>query len=96
VRIEWLPEARFNRQSQLAYIGEHNPRAAMAMGDALKAAVARLADFPESAPRGKVPGTRELVVTGTPFIIVYRIENSAILIVRLLHGAQRWPPLPPR
>ncbi len=87
-----MPEAERNRESQLAYIAERNPRAAIDMGDAIEAAVARLADHPEGARPGRVRGTRELVVTGTPYVVVYRVEPSAILILRVLHGAQRWPP----
>jgi toxin ParE1/3/4 len=92
VRVEWLPEAERNRESQLAYIAERNPWAAIEIGDAIEAAVARLADYPESARPGRVQGTRELVVTGTPYVVVYRVEPSAVVILRLLHGAQRWPP----
>ena len=92
MKIEWLPEAVRNRETQLAYIGGHNPAAAIDMGDAIEAFVGRLADFPESARPGRVPGTRELVVTGTPFVIVYRVESTAVVILRMLHGAQRWPP----
>lgn len=96
VRVEWLPEARRSRESQLAYIAERNVSAAVDMGEAISAAVARLADFAEIAPPGRVPGTRELVVPGTPYIVVYRVEPLAVLILRILHGAQRWPPPPPR
>lgn len=52
----------------------------------------RLGDFPESAPPRRVPDTREPVAAGTPFVIVYRVEATAVVILRLLHGAQRWPP----
>lgn len=62
------------------------------MSDAIEAAVSRLADFPESARPGRVPGTRELVVSATPFVVVYRIEVAGVLILRVLHGAQKWPP----
>ncbi len=96
MKVEWLPEARRNLESQLAYIAERKPRAALDLGDAIEAAVARLADYPQSARPGRVQGTRELVVTGTPYIVVYRIEPAAIVILRLLHGAQRWPPVPAR
>ena len=92
MRIEWLPEAVRNLNTQLAYIGEHNPAAAIDIGDAIEASVSRLAEFPESGRPGRVPGTRELVVTGTPFIVVYRIEAAALAILRVLHGAQQWPP----
>ncbi|WP_255468683.1 type II toxin-antitoxin system RelE/ParE family toxin [Reyranella sp. CPCC 100927] len=36
--------------------------------------------------------TSQLVVSSTPFVIVYRIEGKVIIILRLLHGAQQWPP----
>ena len=94
MKVAWLPEAERNRESQLAYIAERNPRAAIDLGDSIEAAVARIADYPESARPGRVQGTRELVVTGTPYIVVYRIEPTAIVILRVLHGAQRWPPVP--
>ena len=91
MRIEWLPIAEQNRESQLAYIAERNPWAAIDMGDAIEAAVLRLADHPRLGRPGRVPGTRELVVGGTPYVILYRVEESAVVILRLLHGAQRWP-----
>lgn len=91
MRVEWLPEAVRNRDGQLAYIAERNPRAAIAMGDAIEAAVLRLANHPSSGRPGRIKGTRELVVTGTPYVIAYRVEMAAVVILRLLHGAQRWP-----
>jgi plasmid stabilization system protein ParE len=38
--------------------------------------------------------TRELSVTGLPYIIVYEVDdrNHMVAIVRIIHGAQRWPP----
>jgi toxin ParE1/3/4 len=77
--------------SQLGYIAERNPRATIDMGDAIEAAVARLADHPHSGRPGRVPGTRELVVSGTPYVVAYRVEPAAVVILRVLHGTQRWP-----
>lgn len=91
MRIEWLPEAARNLTAQLEWIAEHNPWAAIDMGDAIHAAVSRLAAHPAMARPGRVAGTRELVVVGTPYIVVYRVEASAVVILRVLHGAQRWP-----
>ena len=61
------------------------------MGDAVHAAVGRLGDDPAMAPSGRVPGTRELVVVATPYIVVYGIEASAVVTLRVLHAAQRCP-----
>ena len=87
MRIDWLATAARNRANQVAYVAERNPRAALALGDAVEAAVRRLADYPYSGRPGRFAGTRELVVSGTPYVIAYRIEAQAILILRLLHGA---------
>ncbi len=38
-----------------------------------------------------MPGTRELVVTGTPYVIAYRVEAHAVVVLRVMHGARRWP-----
>ena len=40
---------------------------------------------------GRVKGTRELVISKTPYIAVYRIIAEAIVVLRILHGAQQWP-----
>jgi toxin ParE1/3/4 len=95
VRIEWLPEAERNLTAQLEWVAERNAWAAIDIGDAIYAAVTRLADHPTMARSGRVGGTRELVVVGTPYVLVYRIEAAAVVILRVLHGAQRWPACPP-
>ena len=92
MKSEWLPAAVQTLDAQIFYISRLNPQAAVDMGDAIEAAVSRLADFPESARPGRVPGTRELIVIATPFVVVYRIEAMGVLILRVLHGARRWHP----
>ncbi|HJQ56445.1 MAG TPA: type II toxin-antitoxin system RelE/ParE family toxin [Vineibacter sp.] len=92
MRLDWLPAAERNVEDQVAYIAARNPKAALAMGDKIEAAVARLADHPHMGRPGRLRGTRELVVTGTPYVVVYRVEPAAVVILRVLHGAQRWPP----
>lgn len=91
MRIEWLPAAEASLRAQLDWIADRDPWAAIDMGDAILSAVSRLADFPAIARQGRVAGTRELVVVGTPYVVVYRIEPSVVLVLRILHGAQRWP-----
>jgi toxin ParE1/3/4 len=92
VRLEWLPEAARTLTEQLEWIAERDPWAAIDTGDAVHTAVARLAEHPEIGRPGRVPTTRELVVVGTPYVIVYRVERTVVLVLRILHGAQRWPP----
>jgi toxin ParE1/3/4 len=84
-----------NYRADLTGIAEHiaqsNPAAALAMWDTIESRVERLVDYPRSGRPGRVPETRELVVAGTPYIVIYRIGRSVELL-RILHGARRWPP----
>ena len=90
MRVEWLPEAE-KASAQLDWIADRDPWAAIDVGDTILSVVERLADHPAMARPGRVAGTRGLVVVGTPYIVVYRIEAAAVVILRVLHGAQRWP-----
>lgn len=72
------------------YIAKDNPMAALNIWDEIESQVERLRDFPRSGRAGRMPETRELVVTGTPYIVVYIVGDDVDLI-RVLHGAQKWP-----
>jgi len=55
------------------------------------ASIQQLAAFRMSGRPGRVPGTRELVISNPPFIAAYTIENDGIVILAIYHGAQQWP-----
>lgn len=90
-RLVWLARASAERDAQILYIAERRPNAAVRADDAIQNAVDRIARFPESARPGRTPGTRELVVPRTSFVIIYRIASDAVVILRLLHQRQRRP-----
>ncbi len=73
------------------YIARDNPTAAYAVHEAIRRQVGRLADHPRIGRPGRIKGTRELVVSGTPYIVAYRAAANEVTILRILHGAQRWP-----
>lgn len=54
-------------------------------------AVESLADYPNLGRPGRVPDTRELAVGGTPYLIIYRVRSNVLWVLRVLHGARRWP-----
>lgn len=51
----------------------------------------RLLIFPESGRPGRIAGTRELIITSTPYVAVYVVAEATVRILRILHGAQQWP-----
>lgn len=95
--IVWLETALADRDGQLDYIAERNVLAAVGQGNHIETQVDRLADFPMMGRTGKRKGTLELVIDKTPFIAVYRVKPllKRVEIIRLLHGAQQWPPKRP-
>jgi addiction module RelE/StbE family toxin len=92
--IKWLRTALRNLDHHASYIAKDNPDAARSAVERMQAAVGQLGQFPNMGRIGRVPGTRELIVGGTPWIIVYRVRADAVEIIRVLHGAQKWPPQP--
>ena len=91
MRLEWSVFALADREAIFDYIEADSPRAAVAVDDRIQARVEGLAHFPEMGRVGRVEGTRELVIAGTPYIAAYRIAGDAVRILRVLHGAQQWP-----
>jgi len=88
MRITWAPEARRQIHEIWHYIALDDPQAADRMVTRLVAAVEKLAHFPHLGRPGR-EGSRELVVSGTPFVVVYRVEGEEIRIGTVLHGALR-------
>ncbi len=92
MRIVWSPEAVDDMASLRAYIAEDNPRAASRLAlHIIENIESLLAESPQIGRSGRVPGTRELVIPNTPYIVPYRLEGTTIQILRVYHGARRWP-----
>jgi toxin ParE1/3/4 len=53
--------------------------------------VETLARFPQSGRQGRIQGTRELVISRTPYIVTYSVTGNTVRVVRVLHGSRRWP-----
>ena len=91
MQLVWLRRAIADRDAQLDYIAQDNPGAAIEHGDRIVHQIARLIQHPEMGRAGRKQGTRELVISRTQFIVVYRIQGKRIEILRILHAAQLWP-----
>ncbi|WP_246318747.1 type II toxin-antitoxin system RelE/ParE family toxin [Peteryoungia desertarenae] len=73
------------------YIEADNPKAALQMDERIEEAAAQLLHFPESGRSGRVQGTRELVVSGTSYIIADQLDGDRLRILRGLHSSRLWP-----
>lgn len=91
VRVRWTRKALANLDAEAAYIAQDNPQAARAVVERIQEAVSLLANHPALGRPGRVPGTRELVIPDTPYILPYRVRGKGVEILRILHTARKWP-----
>ena len=90
-RVEWTRRALATLDEISDYIAKDDPNAAQRMAERVFDAVDHLLEHPAMGRMGRLPGTRELVVTGTPYLVPYRVTGDVVEILRVFHGAQRWP-----
>ncbi len=91
MRVRWLRRALSNLNEEAEYIARDNPDAAARIVQRIAASVDLLATHPASGRPGRVPGTRELVVTGSRYIVPYRVRDETVEILRVFHAARKWP-----
>jgi len=73
------------------YIAEDNPRSAASVARRILNAVELLTTQPQIGRPGRITGTRELVVPGTPYIVPYRVRRGTLELLAVFHGRQKWP-----
>ena len=91
MELRWTEEAAGDLERITDYLFEHTPERAEGLVRALYEAPATLLTFPNRGRSGKKASTRELVMTPLPYIVVYTVRGEVVYVVRILHGAQRWP-----
>jgi toxin ParE1/3/4 len=92
MNIVWSPEAIQDLVSLRAYIAQESPAGAKRTVLRVVEVVENLLpENPHIGRPGRVPGTRELVIPQTPYIVPYRVRGEAVQILRVYHSARRWP-----
>ena len=61
------------------------------VADAIYESAASLHEMPNRGRLGRKPNTREMIISGLPFVIIYRVGQEAVEIARVLHTSQQWP-----
>jgi len=89
--VRWLRRALRDLDDVYAYVATDSAAAAGRLTHQIETGIDLLANAPEMGRVGRVPGTRELVIAGTPFIVVYRTQRLQTTILAIMHGARRWP-----
>ena len=90
--VVWSAKARQDLLDIVRYLAPRNPDAARRMLAVVRAKVGALEAAPYLGRAGRIAGTRELVITGTPYLVVYRVVPEGVQILTVVHGARYWPP----
>ena len=91
MQLRWTEEAASDLTRIADYLFEHAPERAAQLVRTVYDAPSSLLTFPGRGRAGKKRGTRELVLSPLPYIVVYTVRGEIVYVVRILHGAQQWP-----
>ncbi len=90
MKVKWTHPALADLIEAQTYISQESPQAAQNVAQKVWDASQKLADNPEIGREGHVEGTREWVVGQTPYLIVYRVKDKKIEILRVWHAKRNW------
>ena len=91
MRLKWTHAASLDLDRVEEYVSHDNPRAAIDTVLEIIHHVGILADHPGMGRPGRVDGTRELIIAGPPYVIAYLHRGDTVTVLRVLHGAMKWP-----
>jgi len=91
LRVKWIRRALRDLDEVEAYIARDNPAAAAEVALNIARAVSLLQEQPGLGRAGRVPGTRELVIPDSPYIVPYRVKDNIVQVLRVYHASRRWP-----
>ena len=91
LEVVWLRKALLNLDEEATYIAQDNAQAAQQLVTRIVHAVDLLRHQPGLGRPGRVPGTRELPVANTRYLIPYRVRGRRIEILRIFHTARKPP-----
>jgi toxin ParE1/3/4 len=91
VNVRYTRQALADLDEAREFIAQERPAAAATIAQRIRQAVSGLSQFPDRGRLGRVAGTRELVISGSPFIVAYRISNGHVDVLAILHGSRQWP-----
>ena len=89
VEVVWSALARTRLREIRAYVAQDKPKAAERLAIRIVAVVEALRNNPYLGRGGAEPAIRELVIGGTPYIVLYRVQGQRVTISTIWHGAQR-------
>jgi len=91
MRIRWTSKALDNLDAAVEYVAADSPTAAQKVAQKIWDSVQLLTAQPGLGRPGRIKGTRELVISGLPYIVPYLEQDATIVILRIMHTSMKWP-----
>jgi len=91
VKLRWTRVAIADLDSAFECVAADDPSAAERLIGRMEQAAGILSRHPSAGRTGRVSGTRELVVGGSPFVVAYRVRRGIVEILAVIHGSRKWP-----
>ena len=89
MNVRYTRRALRHLDSIFTWIAKESPAGATGQITRIRYSTELLGRFPEMGHGGKSPGTLELVVPKTNFIIVYRVMVSEVQVLAVFDGRRR-------
>ena len=91
MRVRRTTDAADDLERICDHIVQSRPDSARRVAQSVIERIGTLETFPHLGRPGRVQGTREIAFPPLPFVAVYEVHEEQIVVLRILHGAQRWP-----
>jgi addiction module RelE/StbE family toxin len=91
MQVRWTSPAAQDLEEIALYIQKDSAESARTVAKTLFDAANSLEFMPSRGRAGRITGTRELVIPGLPYIIVYEVMDTAVQIHHIYHTARNWP-----
>ncbi len=94
MRVRWTTDAADDLERICDFIAESRPESARRVAQSVVERVGTLETFPHLGRSGRIEGTREIAFPPLPLIAIYEVfeTQGEVRVLRILHGAQQWPP----
>ena len=92
MNVVWTRRAVRDLTRERAFIARENPTAANEVAMRIVDAVDTVSRQPRIGQAGRIAGTREYVVAGTPYILIYRLYERQVQLLHVFNSRKAWPP----
>lgn len=90
MRIEWKQSALADMVEIREWIANDNQESALRVIRRIRSEVELLRHNPYLGRLGRIEGTRELIVSRYPYILVYEVLSDAVTILAVFHTSRLW------